>query len=275
MIGRPVALCCAVIVASAWPLTAVGQTLDGGSIQTITRAEVTPQRGLTFGEPTAKPRMPAFADLIKPLGGDFKRLFLKENAGLAQLGFLGALTAAPWDANVKTAGWGDGTVHTVLKPGEIVGGMLLQSSAAFATYAAGRITNKPRVAHLGAELVRAQIVSQAVVQAVKFATQRTRPDGTTLSFPSGHTASSFATATVLNAHFGPKVGLPAYAMATWVAASRVQMKRHHVTDVIVGATVGVLAGRSVTFGVRSSRFTVNPLAVPGGGGVSIVRVNER
>jgi membrane-associated phospholipid phosphatase len=228
-----------------------------------------------FGESKAKPEVPGFADLVTPLKDDFRRLFRRNHAGFAQLGLLGALTFAPWDANVKTAGWGDGTVHTVLKPGEFVGGAIFQSSAAFATYAVGRVTKSPRVARLGADLVRAQIVSQTVTQAVKFSTRRTRPDGTELSFPSGHTSSSFATATVLNAHFGPKVGIPAYAMASWVAASRVQMKRHHVTDVIIGATVGVLAGRAVTFGVGSDRFALSPLAVPGGAGVSIVRLNGR
>ena len=96
-----------------------------------------------------------------------------------------------------------------------------------------------------------------------------------MSLPSGHTASSFATASVLHSHFGLKAALPGDAMATWVAASRVQMKRHYVSDVIVGASVGLLAGRSVTFGNGSKRFSLSPLVVPGDGGISIASIGGR
>lgn len=217
--------------------------------------------------------MPGLSQMVKPLGGDFRRLFSRQNIPLLQVAGIGALTFAPWDRTVQETRWGNGTVREVLEPGATVGGFVYQSAAALGTYAVGRATGKPRIAELGVDLVRAQIVSQSVTQAVKFATQRTRPDGTTLSFPSGHTSSAFATASVLRAHFGLKAGIPAYAMAAWVATSRVQMKRHHVSDVIVGASVGLLAGRSVTFGRGSNRFALSPMAVPGGGGVSLVKVD--
>jgi membrane-associated phospholipid phosphatase len=219
--------------------------------------------------------MPGVSQLFKPLKNDFRRMASRDNLALLQAGALGALTFSPWDRRVQDAAWGQGSVHSTLKPGALVGGFIFQSSAAIATYAVGRATKQTRIAELGVDLVRAQIVSQTTTQALKFATQRTRPDGTSLSFPSGHTSSSFATASVLHAHFGPKVGIPAYAMAAWVAASRVQMKRHHVSDVIVGASIGLLAGRSVTFGHGSTRFGLSPMAVPGGGGINLVRIGGR
>jgi membrane-associated phospholipid phosphatase len=219
--------------------------------------------------------MPGVSQLVKPLKSDFRRLASRDNFSLLQIGAIGALTFSPWDRRVQTTAWGDGDVHSALKPGALIGGFVFQSSAALATYAVGRATGHTRIAELGADLVRAQIVSQTVTQAVKFSTHRTRPDGTSLSFPSGHTASSFATASVVHAHFGLKAAIPAYAMATWVAASRVQMKRHHVTDVIVGASVGLLAGRSVTFGHGSNRFALSPMVVPGGGGISLVNIGGR
>jgi membrane-associated phospholipid phosphatase len=219
--------------------------------------------------------MPRFSDLFSPLGGDFRRLLAKDSLAIMQLGAFGAATAARYDRRVAGARWGQGDLHEALEPGATVGGMIAQSGAAFATYAIGRAVGKPRLARLGADLVRAQIVTQGVTQTVKFATQRTRPDGSILSFPSGHTSTSFATATVLNAHFGLKAGIPAYAMAAWVAASRVQMKRHHVSDVVAGATVGLLAGRAVTFGHGRNRFALSPMVVPGGAGVSIASVDAR
>jgi membrane-associated phospholipid phosphatase len=79
---------------------------------------------------------------------------------------------------------------------------------------------------------------------------------------------------VLRAHFGWKAGVPAYAVATWVAASRMQSERHYLSDVIAGATVGILAGRSVTVGMGGTRFAVSPMAAPGGIGVSFVRIER-
>jgi len=55
------------------------------------------------------------------------------------------------------------------------------------------------------------------VQALTFTVQRTRPDGSdNSSFPSGHSASAFATTGVLQHHYGWKVGVPATLVAgTW------------------------------------------------------------
>ena len=58
-----------------------------------------------------------------------------------------------------------------------------------------------------------------MVQALKYTVRRERPDGSNnKSFPSGHAASAFATATVLQRHYGWKVGAPAYALGSYVAA---------------------------------------------------------
>jgi membrane-associated phospholipid phosphatase len=274
---RSIAAACLCTVLLVPPSLAAGQTpeapLTASTATLLDRLEQVESRHDETREPA--PDMPGFTDLFKPLKGDFKRFFSRNHLGIAQVGVMSAATFAPWDKRVRAATWEPGPVHDFLKPGAIVGGMLFQSGAAFTTWAIGRATDSPRVAQLGADLVRAQIVSQTVTQGLKLSTQRTRPDGTSLSFPSGHTASSFATASVLHSHFGWKAGVPAYAVAAWVAASRVEMKRHHVSDVIVGATVGLLAARSVTFGRNNARFALSPMAVPGGAGVSIVRINPR
>ena len=152
-------------------------------------------------------------------------------------------------------------------PGETIGSAAAQMAGAIAVQVVGHASGSPRVAAVGSDLVRAQIVSQLVTQGIKFSVRRTRPDGTQYSFPSGHTATSFATATVLQRHFGWKVGVPAYAMATYVAASRVQAKRHFLSDVTMGAAIGLVGGRSVTVGRGDARFALSPAAVPGGAAV--------
>jgi undecaprenyl-diphosphatase len=58
----------------------------------------------------------------------------------------------------------------------------------------------------------------------------------TTSFPSGHASAAFCAAGLLSDR---SRSAPAwYALATVVAASRVHVKIHHASDVIVGAAVG-------------------------------------
>ena len=61
----------------------------------------------------------------------------------------------------------------------------------------------------------------------------------TSSFPSGHAVSVFTAATVLAG--GADTPL-LYPLATAVALSRVYVRMHHLSDVVVGAALGVAIG---------------------------------
>lgn len=64
------------------------------------------------------------------------------------------------------------------------------------------------------------------------------------SFPSGHSATSFAFAAVV-AHRYPHnkwIKWSSYALATGVALSRYPAKRHYPSDILMGATVGYVTG---------------------------------
>lgn len=61
------------------------------------------------------------------------------------------------------------------------------------------------------------------------------------SFPSGHSASSFAAATALSIYY-PKAAPLAFTVATGVAASRVHLGVHFPSDVTVGAAIGIGIG---------------------------------
>jgi PAP2 superfamily len=64
------------------------------------------------------------------------------------------------------------------------------------------------------------------------------------SFPSGHSATSFAFAAVIAHRYPHKKWLKwaAYGLATGVALSRYPGKRHYLSDILVGSTVGYLIG---------------------------------
>jgi undecaprenyl-diphosphatase len=61
------------------------------------------------------------------------------------------------------------------------------------------------------------------------------------SFPSGHTASSFAAATAL-AFFYPRAAPVAYTVATGVGLSRVHLGVHFPSDAAVGGVIGIGIG---------------------------------
>jgi membrane-associated phospholipid phosphatase len=216
---------------------------------------------------------PRAGNLITDLVGDFRNLASKDSAKWLGIGASIALVGHVGDHGVSRA-LATPNLHEAFESGQTLGGTPLQIGGAFATYAVGRMSGSSRTAAVGSELFRAQIVAQTLTSVMKVSAGRSRPDGQTHSFPSGHTASAFASATVLQRNFGWKVGIPAYALASYVATSRIQTQRHYLSDVAFGAAVGILAGRTVTVGTAGTRFAVEPFAVSGGGGVSFNLVRK-
>ena len=74
-------------------------------------------------------------------------------------------------------------------------------------------------------------------------TYRPQFRGDAFSFPSGHSLNAFAVGTVVALAF-PSLSLLALLVAASVAASRVFLGLHFLTDVIVGAALGAAIGVS-------------------------------
>ena len=218
---------------------------------------------------------PASAQSLKTLATDtvtdFRNLPTKESALWLTVGLAATTMAQTLDRPSSESLSGSTRAASMFQPGEMVGGARFQLAAALATYGVGRAVKSTRVGEFGADLISANIVAQAMTAGIKLSVRRGRPDGTEFSFPSGHSSVSFAAATVVRRHFGWKAGVPAYAAASYVAASRIQEKRHYLSDVAFGAVVGMVAGRTVTIGRGDHRFAVAPMAANGGVGISFTR----
>lgn len=84
-----------------------------------------------------------------------------------------------------------------------------------------------------------------VVNSLKYTCRMPRPDGSNnKSFPSGHTATAFMTATMLHKEYGarsPWYSIAGYSMATATGVSRMLNNKHWLSDVMVGAGIGILA----------------------------------
>jgi membrane-associated phospholipid phosphatase len=206
---------------------------------------------------------------------DFRRIPSWTNIAILAAGGLGAAMGHTSDRSLSNAMSGSERLGTVFSVGETAGGARMQLFGALGTYAVGRFSGHNKIATIGADLIQSQIVAQSMTAAIKMSVGRTRPDGTHYSFPSGHSSVSFATATVLQRNLGWKIGIPAYGFATYVAASRIQDKRHFLSDVTFGAAIGIVAGRSVTVGTGDAKFAIAPSAAPGGGGISFTWLGAR
>lgn len=212
-------------------------------------------------------------ELFTGTARDFRHLPTRRNAAWLTLGAGGSLAARPADNDVTRRLSTQASLHEPLEAGAVIGGTPVQLSAAMLTYAIGRMTSSPCAASVAGDLVRAQLMAEGLSIGIKRSVRRPRPEGSGFSFPSGHTTVSFASATVLQQHFGWKIGAPAYAAATYVAASRVQMKRHYLSDVAFGAALGIVSGRAVTFG-HSRTVRLEPALTPGGAGASLTWVGR-
>ena len=214
--------------------------------------------------------------LFKQIAIDFKNVFTtRENLWILGGGLGASLAVKPLDDGISNGRFNSEVsqgigLDRVFESGEIVGGALFQVGSAVTTFGMGRLLANPELENFGRDLVRAQIVTQGLTQAGKHAVRRMRPDGSSKkSFPSGHSSGTFATATVIQRHFGWRLGGPAYGLASYVAASRLSENKHYLSDVVFGAAVGILVGRTVTFGIGPSQFRVSPAAVPAGAGVRV------
>ena len=158
---------------------------------------------------------------------------------------------------------------TALAPGATYGNLAFQFPMAVTWWIVGHAVGSENGADAGRDLVRAQISGASWAYALKYAVNRTRPNGDPRSFPSGHATASFATAMVLQEHYGWKLGVPAFLLATYVGAERVTQQKHWPSDVVAGATLGIISGRTVTLHVRRERLALHPQVVPGGGAVLV------
>lgn len=90
------------------------------------------------------------------------------------------------------------------------------------------------------------ILMVSSVNIIKSSTRVMRPDGSSRnSFPSGHTATAFMAATMLHKEYGltrsPWYSIAGYTIATATAVGRQLNNRHWLSDVMVGAGIGILS----------------------------------
>lgn len=198
-----------------------------------------------------------------------------------------ALLAHPVDDTVNAHIVSSDTVAAFFAPGKVVGAVATQAGASIGLYFIGRylvpaISDAPRTnkySHVGYDLLRAQILSQAFIHGVKHTIRRDRPTGECCSFPSGHAATAFAAASVLERHLGYRAAWPTLVVATYVATSRLHDNRHFLSDVVFGSAIGMATGWTIVGRHGRNEYALVPMPVRGGVSVALTRLprggNER
>lgn len=84
------------------------------------------------------------------------------------------------------------------------------------------------------------VLNQALTLGLKYATDKKRPfNNGDRAFPSGHTSTTFQSASFIQRRYGWKYGIPAYALASFTGFSRINAQKHDGWDVLAGALIGV------------------------------------
>ena len=167
-----------------------------------------------------------------------------------------------WSRLVEPTFWG----QLVGQAAYLAGLGWVQFGLLFVLIALGFILKRKPWVRLGVGCVLATAASGILVQIIKNLVGRPRPrmnlpvqflsgpnlDSDFHSFPSGHTATSFALAAILAWRF-PRFGWLFYLLAALVGYGRVLSGSHYLSDVVAGAFVGIMAGLPLAVWTLKSR----------------------
>ena len=244
---------------------------------------IPPQAAAAAQQPASAHPEPAhtgFKALVFETGNDFKAFPRRRSTWvILGIGAGAALLAHPADDTLNDRLTGSKAVGRVFAAGKWIGSAYVQAGTAGGLYLIGRYAlphaaDQPRtnkVSHLGFDLMRALIVSQALTQGIKVVGQRARPTGECCAFPSGHASAAFATASVLERHLGYRGAWPTFVVAGYVAASRLHDNRHFLSDVMFGSALGIATGWTVVGRHGRTNYAMVPVPTPGGMMVSVMK----
>lgn len=233
--------------------------------------------------PETPPRTPertGFSALWHTTIDDFKALPRRKSTWvILGIGAGSALLVHPADDSVNAHLGGSTAAKHFFAAGKVIGSAPVEIAGSVGLYLVGRYvvphkdgesrTNK--WSHLGFDLVRAQIVSQVVIQGMKYAMRRDRPTGECCSFPSGHAAAAFASASVLERHLGYRAAWPTLLIASYVGMSRLADNRHFLSDVLMGSAIGIATGWTVVGRHGRSDYALLPSPLLRGFQVNLIR----
>lgn len=214
---------------------------------------------------------------------------IENNNFLITLGVAGAIGLTyifDKDIQTKLQNTKSSRLDKTADAGSLVGDPFIHLGLAALVYGGGIAADSQKWKETGEMIGEALILSDASSFLIKEASGRGRPIVTSAkgnfkpfsfkndydSFPSMHTSSSFALASILAAtseHLSTKFLY--YSTATFVGFSRMYQNKHWASDIILGAAIGELCGRVViNYHTSSSKISIVPKMLDDGAGLAVV-----
>lgn len=179
------------------------------------------------------------------LGRNFVALFTHENILPLVIGAAATGGAAVLDHRIHRDWSVQRNDSTLGHIGDNVGKPYFLAPAMLGLLVGGHYSQSERFSSFTYALAQAAIIDTGLVEGLKLATRRMRPDGSNdRSFPAGHAASAFMIAAVVDHYYGRVAGIIGYTAATFVGFSRIRNNSHWASDVAAGATIGYIVGRT-------------------------------
>src|SRR6266446_8067264 len=189
----------------------------------------------------------------KNLGANFVGVFSKDNLGPFLIGASVTGAGSFFDKRIATQ-YGTNSGGLLANPGSTAGGASVMLPLVGGMFLAGRFAHSDTFRAATYDMAQAFIVTATYTEVLKRAVGRPRPDlSDNRSFPSGHASNAFALATVA------------------IGVARMQKNVHNLSDVLAGATLGYVVGRTVVrhdgTPQRKAHFQIVPSAPASGAGV--------
>lgn len=127
--------------------------------------------------------------------------------------------------------------------GDLMGQVIPNALYMGGTYLHHKFTGNKKSISRSILMLKTTLYAGGTTTILKRIVNQRRPDkGDRLSFPSGHTTTAFAFASVVGMEHEWYWGVGAYSIASIVAMSRIHDNAHYLHDVVFGATLGIFYG---------------------------------
>ncbi|MDD5528442.1 MAG: phosphatase PAP2 family protein [bacterium] len=148
----------------------------------------------------------------------------------------------------------------VAKKCEYIGDGTVAATLVASSWVAGELTHNYKLQKTGDLGLKSILISGLIVNCVKRIAGRSRPynsvssadwmgptlSGDDLSFPSGHTSTAFALASVVSELYDNKwIDFLAYGTAALGGWARINDNQHWTSDVFMGAVIGISVGKTL------------------------------
>jgi hypothetical protein len=146
--------------------------------------------------------------------------------------------------------------------GDIAGQMVPNAIYALTAYSLGRHYENEKYNQQSLHMIKSTIYAVTLTTFLKYTIREPRPNSNNRdAFPSGHTTSAFAFASVVGTEHEWYWTVPAYGLATFVGYSRINDNAHQLQDVVAGAVIGVSYGLSIHYLEQNKESVMTKISV--------------